>query len=60
MLAQLARTENENLLRIRNGGGNLDSGNDDCSFLIQAAIEHNMAQSLQEDDHVMSSSDENQ
>eukprot|EP00957_Ditylum_brightwellii_P091289 6951348-Ditylum_brightwellii.AAC.1 len=60
MLTQLARNENENMLEIGNGGGDLDGDNEDCPFLIQGAIEHNTAQSLQKDDHVMPSDDENQ
>ena len=32
MLAQPARNEKENLIEIGNGGGNLDSDDDNCSF----------------------------
>eukprot|EP00957_Ditylum_brightwellii_P119174 9090773-Ditylum_brightwellii.AAC.1 len=60
MPAQPARNENKNSVKIGNGGGDLDSDNDGRYFLIQDAIEHNMAQILQEDDHVMPSDDENQ
>eukprot|EP00957_Ditylum_brightwellii_P106668 8137653-Ditylum_brightwellii.AAC.1 len=60
MLAQPARNENKNLIGIGNGGGNFDSNNDNSSFLIQDTNEHNMAQSLQEDDHVMPSDEEKQ
>eukprot|EP00957_Ditylum_brightwellii_P132484 10103099-Ditylum_brightwellii.AAC.1 len=59
MPAHLARNENENSLGSGNGSSNLDSDNDNRSFLIQDAIEHNIAQSLQEDDHDMPSNDEN-
>eukprot|EP00957_Ditylum_brightwellii_P119417 9110203-Ditylum_brightwellii.AAC.1 len=50
MPAQLARNENENLVKIGNDSGNLNSDDDVCSLLIQGAIEHNLTQSLQEDD----------
>eukprot|EP00957_Ditylum_brightwellii_P184714 14068710-Ditylum_brightwellii.AAC.1 len=53
MSAQSARNENENVLGIGNGGSNLDSDKDNSSFLIQGTIDHNMAQSLQEDYHTM-------
>eukprot|EP00957_Ditylum_brightwellii_P004605 350268-Ditylum_brightwellii.AAC.1 len=42
MTAQPPRNENENLVKIKNGGGNLNSDDDDHSFLIQETIEHNL------------------
>eukprot|EP00957_Ditylum_brightwellii_P165895 12630394-Ditylum_brightwellii.AAC.1 len=60
MLAQLANNENESLLKIGKGCGDLGIDDDDHSFLIQDAIEYKMAQFLQEDDHVMPSDDKNQ
>eukprot|EP00957_Ditylum_brightwellii_P070252 5337231-Ditylum_brightwellii.AAC.1 len=59
MPAQPSRNEKENLNETGNGGGNFDSDDDDRSFLIQDAIEYNMAQLLQEDDHIMPSDEEN-
>eukprot|EP00957_Ditylum_brightwellii_P150664 11471586-Ditylum_brightwellii.AAC.1 len=53
MPTQPARNENENLIEIGNGGSNFDGNNYNSSFLIQDAIEHNMAQSLQGGDHGM-------
>eukprot|EP00957_Ditylum_brightwellii_P197150 15020937-Ditylum_brightwellii.AAC.1 len=60
MLAQPARNEKENLIEIGNGSSNFDGDNDNSSFLIQDTIEHNMAQTLQENDHAMPSDEENQ
>ena len=60
MPAQPSRNEKENMHEIGNGGGDFDGDDDDCSFLIQDAIEHNMAQLSQEDDYAMPSDEENQ
>ena len=60
MPAQPSRNEKENMDEIGNGGGDFDGDDDDRSFLIQDAIEHNMDQISQEDDHAMPSDEENE
>eukprot|EP00957_Ditylum_brightwellii_P101067 7702887-Ditylum_brightwellii.AAC.1 len=56
---QPPRNENENSVKIGNGDIDLNSDNDDHSFLIQDAIKQNLAQPLQEDEHIMPSDNEN-
>eukprot|EP00957_Ditylum_brightwellii_P099616 7587813-Ditylum_brightwellii.AAC.1 len=59
MPAQPSRNEKENLNEIGNGGGDFDGNDGNRSFLIQDAIEHNMVQLSQEDDHAMPFDEEN-
>eukprot|EP00957_Ditylum_brightwellii_P135965 10369178-Ditylum_brightwellii.AAC.1 len=59
MPAQPSRNEKGNMNEIGNGGSNFDGDDDDCSFLTQNAIEHNMAQLSREDDYAMPFDEEN-
>eukprot|EP00957_Ditylum_brightwellii_P000237 18449-Ditylum_brightwellii.AAC.1 len=60
MPTQSPRNENENSVKIGNGSGKLNGDNDSCSFIIQDAIEHNLAQSLQEEDDIICFDDNNE
>eukprot|EP00957_Ditylum_brightwellii_P197508 15048155-Ditylum_brightwellii.AAC.1 len=58
MSAQQPRNEIENMVEIKNSGGNTNVDSDELFFFIQDTIEHNLAQFSQDNEHIMPSDEE--